>query len=134
MNWIYSGLLLIAVILIFVAFKQYTITKSLLSNGIKTNGKVIDLLRSSSSDGDTFKPVFEFTDIENNVVTFESSVSSRPAPYDIGDKVEIVYEMDSDVRKVISFWGLYRWTIIPLMIAMPLFIVGFGYILYSRAY
>lgn len=131
-EYLYIGLLLISVVLIYFAFKQYSVSKGLMADGIKTNATVIDLIRVSSDDGYTYKPVFEFTDRGNNRVTFESEVSSSPAPYKVGDIVKIVYSKTSDDRRIISFWGLYRWTIILLSIASPLLIIGGGYILYSR--
>jgi len=131
-QYLYIGMLLIALVLIFFAHKQYNITNNLISNGYKTKAKVIDLIRISSDDGYTYKPVFEYTNKANDTIIFKSEVSSSPAAYNVGDKVKIVYSKDGDERKIISFWGLYRWTIILLSIASPLLIIGGGYILYSR--
>ncbi|CAN0579848.1 unnamed protein product, partial [Ectocarpus sp. 12 AP-2014] len=36
-----------------------------------------------------------------------------------------------DVR-VVSFWGLYRWSVILLMIASPLLIIGGAYLLFIK--
>ncbi|RRQ50126.1 DUF3592 domain-containing protein [Maribacter aurantiacus] len=131
-EYLYASLLLISVVLIYFAFKQYSVSKELMADGIKTNATVIDLLRVSSDDGYTYKPVFEYIDRTNKRITFESEVSSNPAPYKVGDKVKIVYSKTSDHRRIISFWGLYRWTIILLSFASPLLIIGGGYLLYSR--
>ncbi len=131
-EYLYGGMLVISVILIYFAIRHYNVTKNLLTDGIKTKAKVIDLIKITSDDGYTYKPVFEYKDKANNVVTFKSDVSSSPAPYDIGDTVNMVYAKNSDEKKIISFWGLYRWTIILLSIASPLLIIGGGYILYSR--
>lgn len=125
-------MLLLSGVLILFAFRQYNISQNLMADGIKTKAKVTDLIEVRSDDGYTYKPVFEYTDRNNNLVTFKSSISSSPAPYSIGDKVNIVYDKHSDDRKVISFWGLYRWTLILLSIASPLFIIGGGYMLYSK--
>jgi hypothetical protein len=131
-EYLYSGMLLISLVLIYFSVKQYSSSKELINNGIKTTAKVIDLIRISSDDGYTYKPVFEFTDRTNTLITFKSEVSSSPAPYKIGDQVNIVYSKESEDRKIISFWGLYRWTIILLCIAAPLIIIGGGYMFYSR--
>ena len=129
---LYVGMLVVSVVLIYFAYKQYHASQNLMAEGIKTKAKVIDLIEVSGDDGSTYKPVFEYTDRNNNVVAFTSSVSSSPAPYSIGDNVTIVYAKNSDERKVVSFWGLYRWTIILLSMASPLLIIGGGYFLYSR--
>ena len=53
---------------------------------------------------------------------------------EVGEKVKIVYDQqDDDEVKTISFWGLYRWTIILSCIAAPLLIIGGGYLLYLRS-
>lgn len=132
-EYLYPGMLLISVVLIFFAIRQYRVTKDLMANGIKTTAKVIELIEDSDGDGDIhYSPVFEYTDWEGKVVTFTSKVSTSPSPYIVGDYEEIVYSKDNDTRKVVSFWGLYRWTLILLSIASPLLIIGGGYILYSR--
>jgi len=131
-EYVYTGMLLIALVLIFFAYKQYNVTKSLISDGYKTKAKVIDLIQISGDDGYTYKPVFEYTNKANDTITFKSEISSRPAAHNVGDTVNIVYSKHSDERKIISFWGLYRWTVILLSIASPLLIIGGGYILYSR--
>ncbi len=131
-EYLYGGMLVISVILIYFGIRHYNVTKNLLTDGIKTKAKVIDLIKITGDDGYTYKPVFEYKDKANNIVTFKSDVSSSPAPYDIGDTVNMVYAKNSDEKKIISFWGLYRWTIILLSIASPLLIIGGGYILYSR--
>lgn len=131
-EYLYLGMLLLSVVLIYFAVKHYNTSKDLMTNGIKTKAKVIELIEISGDDGYTYKPVFEYTDRVNNIVKFKSDVSSSPPSHNVGDIVNIVYSKDNDEKKVISFWGLYRWTIILLSIASPLLIIGGGYILYSR--
>ncbi len=131
-EYLYLGFLIVSMALIYFASKQYYNTKHLIHNGIKTNAKVIDLIKISSDDGYTYKPVFEFTDKTDRKITFKSDVSSSPAPYKIGETVKIVYSKNTDEKKVVSFWGLYRWTIILLCFASPLLIIGGGYFLYSK--
>ncbi len=131
-DYLYIGLFLISVVLIYYALKHYNTTRQLLSDGVKTKAKVIHLIQVRSDNGYTYKPVFEYTNKVDEVITFESSVSSSPAPYQVGDYVNVLYSKDGNTQKIISFWGLYRWTIILLSIASPLLIIGGGYVLYSR--
>ena len=133
-EYLYAGMLLLSVVMFYFAFQQYNASKSLMAEGIKTKAKVIDLIKKSSDDGYTYKPVFEYTDKANNLVSFKSEVSSSPALYRIGDTVNIVYSIDNEDRKVVSFWGLYRWAIFFLSLASPLLIIGGGYLLYTRGY
>ncbi|WP_024769387.1 DUF3592 domain-containing protein [Aquimarina macrocephali] len=131
-EYLYTGMLITAIVLVYFAIKQYYNSKELIATGVKTKAKVIDLIQISGDDGYTYKPVFEYTDRSNNLITFKSEISSSPAPYDIGDIVNIVYDTNNEDRKIVSFWGLYRWTIILLAIASPLLIIGGGYLLYAR--
>jgi len=131
-EYLYAAMLFSAIVLIYFAIKQYNGTNELLSSGIKTKAKIIDLIEIKGDDSYTYKPVFEYTGRANEKITFESEVSSSPAPYKVGDIVDIIYSKDGDERKVVSFWGLYRWTVILLSIASPLLIIGGGYFLYSR--
>jgi len=131
-DYLYVGMFLLSVILIYYAVRNFNTTKQLMANGIKTKAKVIDLIAVSGDNGYTYKPVFEYTDKLDNQVTFESEYSSKPAQHQVGDYVNILYSKTSSTRKTISFWGLYRWTIILLAIASPLFIIGGSYLLYTR--
>ncbi|MFB9053803.1 DUF3592 domain-containing protein [Formosa undariae] len=131
-EYVYSGMLSVSIILIFFALKSYNATKTLQSDGISTKAIVIDLIRNRGDNGYTYKPVFEYTDRDNESVVFNSQISTNPSPYQVGDSVMIIYAKNGDQRKVVSFWGLYRWTIILLAIASPLLVIGGGYFLYSR--
>lgn len=118
-------------LLVYLAYYQYDKTEKLLDNGIKTGARVIELITQSDSDGNTYKPVFEYTDRSGLKRQFTSSVSSNPPAFLVGDRVELVYNpLNYDDAKVISYWGLYRGTIILLAFAFPFLIIGLGYFLY----
>lgn len=132
-QYLYWGLFGTGFVLTFFAIKMYNDTNQLLKTGIKTKAVVKDLIEVSDDDGPMYKPVFEYVDRSNTAKEFKSEVSSRPPAYTIGEKVKIVYDpKDVEEIKVVSYWGLYRWTIILLAIASPLLIIGGGYLLYNR--
>ncbi len=131
--WIalYTFLFLLGWGLTYIAYIQYQKTSVLLALGIRTTATVTALIESRDSDGTTYSPVFEFTDKSMTKRTFTSSIRSRPAAYKVGEKVKIVYgQKNIEDVKTISFWGLYRGSVILLMIAAPLLIVGGSYLLY----
>lgn len=133
--WIsfYLLLLILGIVLSYFAYSEYQKTQKLLHSGVKSTATVIDLEVSRGDDGDMYKPIFEFTDRSLEKRTFKSSISSSPAPYKIGEKVKVIYNQKNlDEVKTISFWGLYRWSIILFMIAAPLLILGGSYLLYVR--
>jgi len=133
-EYLYGGMLLISIALIYFANKNYYSTRELVNRGVKTTATVIDLMEIKGDDSSTYKPVFKYTDIRDKEHTFKSLVSSRPAPYKIGDQIQIMYSKNGEEIKIISFWGLYRGTIILLSIASPLLIISFGYFMYTNGY
>ncbi len=133
-EYLYGGMLLISIVLIYFSYRHYYSTKELINQGIKTTATVIDLIQIRGDDGYTYKPVFKYTNRAGAEIEFKSEISSSPPAYKTGDRVQIIYSKDGDERKVVSFWGLYRWTIVLLTIASPLLIIGGGYIMYTKGY
>lgn len=131
-NYIYIGLFIIGLIAAYYATVHYKDTKLLLETGEKTRAEVVHLIPKSSDEGGyTYAPVFEYTDKFNTLKTYTSSISSKPASYAIGETVQIIYDPNDDENvKIISFWGLYRWTLILACIAFPFLSIGGGYLLY----
>lgn len=125
---VYIVLFTIGFTLVLVAYYRYKETIFLLRNGINVTAIVTDILKISDSDGATYKPVFSFKDLNGNTVSFENPVSSNPVVWEKDESVSIVYDpaMPS-IAKVVSYWGLFRWTIICMLIAAPLLIVSIGY-------
>ena len=131
---IYTGFFLFSLALVYFAYRQYLNTQDLLLMGKKTQATVIDLIQVSSDDGGyTYKPVFEYR-AKGEKRTHVSSISSSPAPYQVGEKVQIVFDTMDDEVKIVSFWGLYRWSVILLMFAAPIFVLCGSYLLYSKAW
>ncbi|MCL6266506.1 DUF3592 domain-containing protein [Flagellimonas myxillae] len=130
--WLYASFLFIGLALAYVAVQQYQKTQKLLLEGIRTTAVVTQLLTNYDSDGDTYTPIFEFKDRSNKVQTYKSPISSSPPAYRVGDKVKIIYDRkDSSVVKTVTFWGLYRVSVILLMVASPLLVLGGSYLLYT---
>ena len=132
--WIvfYSFLFIIGGGLTYAAFSEFQKTKNLLQSGVKTTATVIQYSLSQGKNGSMYKPVFEFKDRSLQTITFESGIASKPPAYEIGEKVAIIYNpRKTDSVKTISFWGLYRGSVILFMIAAPFLIIGGSYLLYQ---
>lgn len=129
---LYGSFFTLGFVLLFFAFQQYQKTQNLLSDGIKTTAVVIDLLTNYDNDGDTYTPVFEFKDRSSVTRTYKSSISSSPPAYKVGEKVKIIYDRTNPENiKTISFWGLYRASVILMMVASPFLVIGSSYLLYT---
>ena len=133
-NYLYMGLLCLGVILLYYAYQQYTKTTKLMSHGVKTTATVSDLIEIDGDDGGyTYKAVFEFMDYDQNSYQLTSNVRSNPPMHKLGDRVKVIYNAkDPEEVKVVSFWGLYQWSVILSCIACPLIIIGGGYLMYAR--
>lgn len=57
----------------------------------RARGTVVELLVRSSRGHPTYRPLIEFTDSGGRAVRFEHNVSSRPAAYEVGEAVEVLY-------------------------------------------
>lgn len=133
MWWIvfYSVLFFIGAGLAYGAYSEFSKTSILLNKGIQTLAIVKDYHVSSGENGPMYAPIFEFKDRSQNIQIFESGINSSPPAYKIGDKVKIIYNpLKVDNVKTISFWGLYRGSVILSMIAAPFLIIGGAYLLY----
>lgn len=131
MLWLlfYGFLATIGLSISYMAWLQFTKTQDLLKDGIKTKAKIIRLEVYPGDGNPVYSPVFEYKDRKNQILQYTSSIQSYPAPYEVGDVVAIVYDkQETATMKVLSFWDLYRGSVIPSMIAAPLLIIGFSYL------
>lgn len=132
--WIlfYFVLLALGSVLGYLSWSQYQKSQTLLTKGMRTKANVVAYETSRGENSTLYAPVFEYKDRSQEVITFTSSVKSSPPAYDLGQQVNIVYNTSNpqDV-KIVSFWGLYAASVILLMIASPLLILGGSYLLYA---
>ena len=129
---LYGTLFVLGLVLAYIAVQHYQKTQKLLLDGIRTTAVVSELLTNyDSDDGNTYTPIFEFKDRSNTMKTFKSPISSSPPAYQVGDKVKIIYDRkNNDNVKTVTFWGLYRVSVILMMVASPLLVIGASYLLY----
>lgn len=131
--WIlfYSLLFALGSFLAYHAWTQFQKSQDLLNRGERTVAEVVEYKTSRGKNGTVYAPIFKFKDRSQHVVSFTSTINSSPPAYDIGENVKIVYNRRNpqDV-KVVSFWGLYRASIILLMVASPLLVIGGSYLLF----
>lgn len=119
-------------IILLISFLCLGNSVGFLNKGIKTTAKVVEILVNEDSDGDTYRPVFEFTDIRQQVIRYQYYVSSSPAAWDLGDEVNLIYNPNNPEEvKICTYYGLYGIAVTLMAIAMPFLVIGGGYILYT---
>jgi hypothetical protein len=71
-------------------------------------GAVVELIESRDSDGTTYKPVVRFTANDGREITYTESFSGNPAPYDVGETVEVLFTADNPhqarIKGFMSLW------------------------------
>ena len=108
---------LAGVVLLFFGFKLLFSTRSFIKTATETNGEVIRVDLSSSTDTDSsgnrststnYRPVVNFTTSDGQDITFASSVASNPSPYEVGDKVTVLYNPlrphDAKIKSFVQLW------------------------------
>lgn len=128
---VHAIVLLVGMAGLYFAYGQYLKTRQLIAEGTVTTATVIELIDGQGDDGDLFKPKFQFMDKNHKPVEFVSDISSKPPAYDVGDKVAIIYRPDRpDDARVISYWSLFRWSIILAALSMPFMVIGLGFFVF----
>ena len=71
------------------ALLLYQQTDAFVSKAIKTEGTVVNLVRSTSGSGMNYIPVVHFSGRNGESIIFISSTGSNPPGYAKGEKVEV---------------------------------------------
>lgn len=128
---LYLLFLFIGLALLFFAITKFRKASLLIASGKSTEAVVAEILTEEDGDGKSYRPVFQFRDQNDKTVTFKYEVSSNPLVWRKGESVSIVYDpADPNHATVVSYWGLYRWSITLTMIALPLLCLSVGYFLF----
>ncbi len=114
------------------SFFLYQGTSEFLSDAIKVDGVVVDLVRSRSSDSTTYAPKIRFKTETGTMIEFTSSSGSNPPSYSRGEQVKIFYSSKNpDKAKVDSFFSLWGGAVIVGILGSTFSLVGFGMILFG---
>ena len=114
-------------------FYLYNDTRDFLKGALVTEGKVVELVRSRSSDSTTYRPVVEFKADDGSLIEFTSGAGSNPPSYSKGETVEVLYQQDSpEQAKINSFFSLWGAALILGGMGLIFFIVGFSMIVFGR--
>lgn len=109
-------------------------TNDFLKTSISSQGTVIDMSRSNSSDNSTtYAPVVEFVDKKGHSYEFRSSTSSNPPSYSIGEQVEIYYNPKAPNKaKIKGFFSLWGGGTIVAGLGFVFFAIGASLFLFDR--
>lgn len=133
MKILFGIILITGVIFNILAIRQYNKSVYLLENGIKTKAKVIEIIEVESDNGYTYKPKFEYIDENGKHRIYTNSVSTNPPSYQVGDTEDLVYNPnDYNDAKVVTFTGLYLFSLIMGISGSVMMIIGIVYFMAER--
>jgi len=85
-----------------LSYKQINLER----DGAQAPGEVISLVTNCDDEGCAYAPIVSFKTREGKTVTFESTYSSNPPAYEIGEKVTVIYALEAPDKAVIKGAGL----------------------------
>jgi len=134
-RWLVYIFLGVGSLMLVGAMLAWNSTRGFIAHAQTTTGKVVELREVRDKDGgsSTWKPVVHFTAAGGQDVTFSSSFSSNPAPYDVGDTVEVLYLRDDpgDAR-IRGFGSLWFGATLLAVMGLVFAAIGAGFLLASR--
>ena len=124
----YSITLIIGIVLALVSLFFFKKSLDFLKASNRAIATVVELQEISDSEGRSYKPVFEFKTVTNQVVRFMNATPSNPPAWYIGEETTIAYDSNDPAKaKVMTYFGTFNVSIVLLSIAMPLIVIGGGY-------
>lgn len=114
------------------AFASYSSTTSFLERSETAQGTVVELIRSRSSDSNSYYPVIEFTAASGRRVEFQSNSGSNPPSYNRGEQVSVFYEPSNpEAAKIDGFFSLWGAALIVGGIGSVFGVIGVGMLAYG---
>ncbi len=133
--------LLVGIPFLIGAFLSYKSSKALTTNGIETQGLIIDIIKRVNESTDpnggytrsiTYTPKIEFEDLQGHKQTFISNYSSSRLQWKKGDQITIIYNPDNPKQaRIKRFWPLYGLSIILAFIGATFSLSGLIFVLWS---
>jgi hypothetical protein len=105
-------------------------TQDLLTNGLRSQGKVVELSKSETNN--CYTPVVQFETPDHRIINASCKVGSNPPMHRIADSVMVIYRADSPddicLDEPLDVWLL---TFIFGAFAVVLILVGTGMLIFS---
>ena len=88
----------------------YLHTRSFVEKAERADGTVVELIERDGDGGTAYAPAYTFTDASGAEHKAYSTVSSYPPQYEVGEKVQVLYDPDKPKHAKIcayfELWGL----------------------------
>jgi hypothetical protein len=115
----------VGALLLLIAGILYFREQAFLSRAETVTGTVSDFEISSSDDSNSYCPVIDFRTRRGESVKYFANVCSSPPSFDIGEKVEVVYDPENIKHvQMNGFWSKYVGVFVLAAIGLPFFLIG----------
>lgn len=84
-----------------LSYKQYRLER----DGTTAQGEVVSFTSNCDDEGCSYSPVVRFNIQNGETITFESTYSSSPPAYDVGEEVTVIYSPDAPENAQIKGGG-----------------------------
>ena len=84
-----------------LSYRQRTMERQ----GLQVAGEVVSLVQNCDDDGCSYAPVVRFQTQDGRSISYESSYSSSPPAYDVGESVQVFYLPENPEKAVIKGEG-----------------------------
>ncbi|WP_322820290.1 DUF3592 domain-containing protein [Chloroflexus sp.] len=106
-----SGLLVVGLGLLILGWQAFINTSQRMKNTVATQGTVVEIkprsVNTNSGQRTFFYPIVEFRTATGETIQFESEAGGNPSAYQIGDRIEIMYNPDQPQTAFINSWELW---------------------------
>ena len=124
----------VGLVLLLIGVVVWVRTRRFVAESFRVGGTVVGLAaRRGHKGGTTYSHVIEYATREGQLRQFTDPVSSRPAGYSVGDRVEVLYHWhDHDRARLASTFRLY---FVPALLSfMGLIFTGVGLVIFVSAF
>jgi len=112
------------VILLVIGVWYGYVSWGYVNEGVEVPAIVIELAESSSDDGVSYSPVFEYA-YRGQIYTYESINSSDPPTHDIGERTTLLVDPEKPTRaRENSFWELWLLPVIMIPVAVIVAVIA----------
>ena len=122
----YKLLLLTGFILLSLSVYKLKQSVDFINKSEQTTGTVTFL---EESDG-AYSPVFAVKTKDNGEIIYHHPAATNPASWAVGEEATFLYDPEAPhSATMIGYFWLFSWAIVFMAIAIPLLIIGGGYLL-----
>jgi hypothetical protein len=135
-RWLVIAFLGVGTLMLVAALLLWNETRSFVARAHQASGQVVELreVRDADDGSSTWRPVVSFTAGDDRKVTFASSFSSNPAPYDVGETVTVLYLPDEpEGARIQGFGSLWLGPLVLGGLGLVFAGIGGGIVLGARA-